>query len=856
MHRKLDALLGSRHDGSVARPVGSGSCLVCVHRRWIVVTLLASVLLAVLVVQAGSASAATFTAACSGTTGDPASLVTAINSANAAGGANVVQLGAGCTYTLTVVDNNWYGPNGLPAIASDITIEGNGATIERAATAPRFRLFFVGADIANANTSNYVSPGPGRLTLEDVTLRGGLAKGGNSLVGGGGAGMGGAIFSQGTVIIMASTLTANTAQGGSSGIQGSDGGGGIATDSVGGNASGGGGFGAGRFGGGFGGGSAAGPGGGGGGAGFGTAENGNSATSAAAGAGGGPLNGMGGSGGSGGAPAAAGAGGDGGGGGGSPGQNGLVGGSFGEGGQESGGGGVGGGGGGGDFVDTPGGGGGGFGGGGGAGVQAGGNGGFGGGGGGGGSAGGLGGLGGGTGTGGRNPAGGGGAGMGGAIFNMQGQLTITNSTLAGNEAIAGADSVPVHADALGGAVFNLNGSFTAVASTFAANVAATDGGSIYNLVYDAEQARTAQTTLEDTIASGDVAPEDVATYKPAGVSGAANLGVASVNVTQFDLVQTMVAGGTGTIAGSPLTADPLLGPLQDNGGPTQTMAPMPGSPAIDAGNSSGLSTDQRGDPRPVDFSGVPNAAGGDGADIGALEVQNACVTQASPSDVCHTLTVSVAGTGTGTVSGPGIACPGSCAGRYGASTSVTLTATAAAGSTFAGWGGACAGTAACTVAMSADLTVSATFTRTTTATGAKPPSISSLKQSVSTWREGNDLARLSTRRKPPVGTTFSFHLDQPATVTFTFTQTAAGRKASGKCIAQTNRNKHKPRCSLTRVAGKLRLSAPQGTDHVRFQGRVSRTHRLKPGRYTLVVIATANGTTSLPSNLNFTIAAR
>ena len=75
--------------------------------------------------------------------------------------------------------------------------------------------------------------------------------------------------------------------------------------------------------------------------------------------------------------------------------------------------------------------------------------------------------------------------MGGAIFNMQGQLTITNSTLAGNQAIAGADSVTVHADALGGAVFNLNGSFTAVASTLAVNVAATDGGSIYNLVYDA-----------------------------------------------------------------------------------------------------------------------------------------------------------------------------------------------------------------------------------------------------------------------------------------------------------------------------------------------------------------------------------
>ena len=210
-------------------------------------------ILAVLAVPAGSASAATFTAACSGTTGDPASLVAAITSANAAGGSNTVQLSAGCTYTLTAVNNNWYGPDGLPAIASEMTIEGNGATIARFASAPRFRFFFVGADIANGNTSNYVSPGPGRLTLTDVTLSGGLAKGGDSDEGGGGAGMGGAIFSQGTVIIDASTLTGNTAQGGASGNPGvGAGGGGIGTDADAGGSfdSLGGGFGAGSFGGG------------------------------------------------------------------------------------------------------------------------------------------------------------------------------------------------------------------------------------------------------------------------------------------------------------------------------------------------------------------------------------------------------------------------------------------------------------------------------------------------------------------------------------------------------------------------------------------------------------------------------
>lgn len=64
---------------------------------------------------------------------------------------------------------------------------------------------------------------------------------------------------------------------------------------------------------------------------------------------------------------------------------------------------------------------------------------------------------------------------------------------------------------------------------------------------------------------------------------------------------------------------PLLSPCQDNGGPVWTMGPLAGSPARDAGNS-GLPTDARGGPRIVDFPNLPNAPGGNGSDIGALEV--------------------------------------------------------------------------------------------------------------------------------------------------------------------------------------------------------------------------------------------
>ncbi len=111
--------------------------------------------------------------------------------------------GAGCTYTFTTADNNWYGPNALPAIASTITIEGNGAIIERNTAAPKFRLFYVGATRRD-ETLNYTSPGAGNLRLRNLTVRGGLARGGNrgpAGGGGGGAGLGGAVFSQGRLTL-------------------------------------------------------------------------------------------------------------------------------------------------------------------------------------------------------------------------------------------------------------------------------------------------------------------------------------------------------------------------------------------------------------------------------------------------------------------------------------------------------------------------------------------------------------------------------------------------------------------------------------------------------------------------------
>jgi hypothetical protein len=77
-----------------------------------------------------------------------------------------------------------------------------------------------------------------------------------------------------------------------------------------------------------------------------------------------------------------------------------------------------------------------------------------------------------------------------------------------------------------------------------------------------------------------------------------------------------------------------------------------------------------------------------------------------------TLTLAKAGNGSGSVSSTpaGITCGSTCSASYTAGTSVTLTATPAAGSLFTGWSGACTGTGSCVVTMSAAQSVTATFT--------------------------------------------------------------------------------------------------------------------------------------------------
>jgi hypothetical protein len=117
----------------------------------------------------------------------------------------------------------------------------------------------------------------------------------------------------------------------------------------------------------------------------------------------------------------------------------------------------------------------------------------------------------------------------------------------------------------------------------------------------------------------------------------------------------------------------------------------------------------------------------------------------------------------------------------------------------------------------------------------KPPHVllvRDVRQSTTRWRRGNRLATVS-RAKTPIGTTFSFSLNDQATVTFSFAQRVNSR---------------------TVTAGRLTFTGHDGTNRVAFQGRVSPKQKLKPGRYTLVITAIDSaGARSAPKSLRFTI---
>jgi hypothetical protein len=161
--------------------------------------------------------------------------------------------------------------------------------------------------------------------------------------------------------------------------------------------------------------------------------------------------------------------------------------------------------------------------------------------------------------------------------------------------------------------------------------------------------------------------------------------------------------------------------------------------------------------------------------------------------------------------------------------------------------------------MSADRVVSATFaavpkTPQTPQTVAQAPALTHASQTHARWRKAG-VRTHSSVRKPhvPVGTTFSFDLNESASVTLSFIEHVTGHKRGKACVAPHSGNDTKHRCTRNLAAGALTLSAHAGSNSVRFAGAVAKRDELKPGSYTLLLTASASGKQSTPSQLNFTI---
>jgi hypothetical protein len=217
----------------------------------------------------------------------------------------------------------------------------------------------------------------------------------------------------------------------------------------------------------------------------------------------------------------------------------------------------------------------------------------------------------------------GGGGLGGGIYNS-GTLTVTNSTIAGNSCdesggglfntgtatitnttISG-NSKSGASSSRGGGIYNGGGTLTMINSTVTDNSTGSEGGGIFG-------GNSGTLNVKNTIIA-----MNSATNGPDVAGTVVSQGYILIGNTSGTTITT---GGSGTTAGNQLNVNPLLGPLQNNGGPTLTHALRSGSPAIEGGHSSGSRTDQRGLARPVDDPSIGNASGGDGADIGAYEVQ-------------------------------------------------------------------------------------------------------------------------------------------------------------------------------------------------------------------------------------------
>lgn len=229
---------------------------------------------------------------------------------------------------------------------------------------------------------------------------------------------------------------------------------------------------------------------------------------------------------------------------------------------------------------------------------------------------------------------------GGALYNGIGTATIRNSTFANNAATEGGGAISyyhenrpqvgmtVEASTFTANTANIGGAISAggsggaaqalriVNSTLAAN-RAVNSGALYSR-------RTTTTIIASTFAANRASEYAAGIFNSQGTLAVANTIMSNdLSGARENCAGTITnLGGNlqfpGNTCGAAIrTADPLLAPLAANGGPTLTMLPGQGSPAIDGGMAEHCPpTDQRGSPRPTADSGDGQAV----CDSGAVEL--------------------------------------------------------------------------------------------------------------------------------------------------------------------------------------------------------------------------------------------